>query len=539
MTIEITDLALLPATDVATQRDLLLTQIQELHPELDLRSGPLHDIVLELYAILQTAQNTNFSRLLDSQSLLAISEDSTLADDDIVDRLLSNYLITRQDGTVATGNITIVVSTLTPLSIGQGAVFFANGVSFVTEATYAARISEDAVTAATDRLLLPLGDGTYSFAIPVVAETVGQAGALRQGARLITDVVIPDLVKVHAAADFTGGTNAETNADLLTKLDAGLAIAAWADRPNIEKLIRKQASFSDVLAISVIGCGDTEMTRDQHGLCPISHGGRTDIYVRTQALYLTPALTIEATFIERDEAGGLWQFSIPADLVPGFYRVVVIRPAAALSGTFAVLSDTRAYDITETDPDIVTAAEGTYSAYQTAVIRFVDTITLVTALTAGDTADYYVELQSLPLLADLQTFANTRETISPNGDVLIKAAIPCFISLGFTLYAKPLAATIDQTAIRNALADYVNNLGFTDRIYAAALQHIIGNYLPGGVFAGRVEVSGRLRPPDAAEQIIRSFDILLIPSAGMVSSRTVCCYLDPAAVTIEVTTTNQ
>ena len=539
MSLTITDLSQLPSLDVAAQRDLLVTQIQELHPELDLRAGPLHDVVLELYAILQTAQNTNFQRLLDSQSLLAITEDPALADEDIVNRQLSNYLITRQDGTVATGNITIVVSTLTPLSIGQGAVFFANGLSFVTTATYAARISEDAVTATTDRLLLPLGDGTYSFNIPVVAETVGQAGALRQGARLITDVAISDLVKIQAAADFSGGTNAETNADLLTKLDAGLAIAAWADRPNIEKLIRKQAAFSDILAISIIGCGDTEMTRDQHGLCPISHGGRTDIYVRTQALYLTPSLTIEATFIERTEAGGLWQFSIPAELAPGFYRVVVIRPASALSGTLAVFSDTRAYDIDDTDPDIATAAEGTYSAYQTAVIRFIDTVTVVTSLTAGDTADYHVELQSLPLLADLQTFTNTRTTTSPNSDVLIKAAIPCFISLGFTLYAKPLSAAIDETVIKNALADYVNNLGFTDRIYAAALQHSIGNYLPGGVFAGRIEISGRLCPPDAAVQIIRSFDILLIPSAGMVSNKTVCCYLDPADVTIEITTTNQ
>ena len=539
MTLEITSLTELTADEVATQRDLLVTQIQELYPALDLRSGAAHDTILELYSVLQAVAARNFDRLRQSLSLLLITRDPTLADDDIVDATLSNYLITRQPGTAASGDITIVVDALSPLSIGQGTQFFANGVTFATAATYAARISSAAVTAETDRLLVPLGDGTYSFSIPVVAQTAGLAGMLRQGARLITDAVISGLLKIQATADFTGGTNTETNADLLTKQAAGLAIAAWADRPNIEKLIRKQAEFAAIPAISIIGCGDTEMTRDQHSLCPISRGSRIDIYVRPQALPVTQALTLTAVYVERDVNGGTWQLAIPADLVPGFYRVITIRPADALTGNFTVLSDTRGFSIADTDPDIVSAAEGMYSAYQTAVIRFTDTVIPVTDLTPGDTGSYHVELQHMPLLPELQAFCNSRDTAAPCSDILVRAAIPCFVSLGVTLHTTATAETVDQVAVRNALADYINALGFTDRIYAADLQHILGNMLPTGVHSRRVAISGRLRAPDAAEQTLRDFDILLVPAAGMVSRRTVCFYLDPADVTIETQTINQ
>lgn len=535
MTLEITDLSQLPAANVSVALEKLTQLVQEAFPNLRMRAGVVHEIVLDLYATIQATQDLNWERMLQSGSLQAISDDPTLADDDIVDGVLSNYLLTRQPGIPASGTITVLLSLLAPTSIGEGTEFFANGVTFVTEATYTARVDSASVTADTDRALLSMGDGTYSFTIPIVATTADAAGALRQGTRLITDAAINGLLQLTATGDFTGGVPTETNAELITRQADGLSIAAFADRLNIAKLIRKQDDFATIMNLSVIGCGDTEMTRDQHGLCPISHGGKVDIHVRPQAQLQTTSETVTASYVEQGSGGGIWQFSLEAATCPGFYRVKSVSlPSSNSTGFEQVSMSLGIAELEETDPDITTVAEAAFTAYQTATIRFLDTTTPTSGLTAGDTAEYVADIEGLPLISELQDFCNDRDNGGPTNDTLVRAAIPCLLSMSFILYKPAQSATIDQTAIKTALADYVNTLGFTNRVYCASLLHVISSNLPGGVNAGRVELTGMLYPPGDDPVLIRSFDVLEVTEAGYVSARTVCFFLDPADISIQL-----
>lgn len=535
MTLEVTDLSQLPAEDVTAALEKLTQQVQEVFPNLRMRSGVIHEIVLELYAVLQTTQDINWDRLRQSLSLSAVAADPTLADDGVVDGILSNYLLTRTPGTPASGTITILLSLLAPTTVGEGTEFFANGVTFITEATYTARVDASSVTAETDRELQAVGDGTYSFTIPVVATTTEAAGALRQGTRLITDASLDGLLQITATGDFSGGVPTETNAELVAKQAAGLSIAAFADRDNIAKLIRKQTAFSLLSALSIIGCGDTEMTRDQHGLCPISHGGKVDIYVRSQAQLQTNSQTVTATYVEQGDGGGIWQFSLDADVYPGFYRVRrVYLPDTTASGFEQVFMSLGIATLEDTDPAIETVEEAAFTAYQTATIRFLDTTTPTASLTAGDTAEYVAEIDGLPLISELQSFCRDRDSGSPTSDVLVRAAIPCILEMSFILYKPAQSAEINQTTIATALADYVNTLGFTGRVYCSALSHIVFNNLPANVNVGRIELSGKLYPPGDDSVLLRSFDVLEIPESGYVSSRTVCFFLNPADVSIQI-----
>src|SRR5271165_3035235 len=175
MTIAIPALTTLDATEVQDNLTLATQQVNEVNPSLDLRLGALHDILLYFHAVLATALQQNINDYLAAQSLLALSQSTNpdLADPALVDNILSNFNITREPGTLTTGQVTIVVSNNTTVSIANGTTFTANGTAFVTTAAYIAKAETAQVISPTDRLLVPLNNGNYSFTIPVVATAAG------------------------------------------------------------------------------------------------------------------------------------------------------------------------------------------------------------------------------------------------------------------------------------------------------------------------------------------------------------------------------
>lgn len=160
---EITDLTQLNNTDVNATLDRLATQLQELNPDLDLRRGVFKDTVAYYHAILETAIRTNLERYQSARSLQQIEADPSLADDNVVNEVLSNWGITRKQGTLATGSVTIELSANQSVIIPSGLVFEANGLSFAATSTFTARTNPAQVSSPTDRLLVQLSNGNYAF----------------------------------------------------------------------------------------------------------------------------------------------------------------------------------------------------------------------------------------------------------------------------------------------------------------------------------------------------------------------------------------
>jgi hypothetical protein len=540
---DVLDLATIDPALVDQMQQQLSERMAEQFPELETKRGVIHDIVLYLAAILGAEQRTRMDLLRQSNSLLAISGNPALADDTIVDLALSNFRIVRAPGAAASGTITIILTTLAPVVVPASAQFSSAGVVFMPDQAYAARISDATATTSSDRVLRPLGDSTYAFAIPVIATVPGSAGMLRRGAELVPLAPIPYFDRSYAESDFAGGFDPATNQDMLDQLQGGMAARAWSNRVTIDASLRAMPEFARILQTSIIGAGDPEMLRDKHSVMPIAYFGRVDLYVRTQALPSSTTLTYTATFVGPAAGGGLWQFSVGSADAPGFYLVDRVGPLAGPQDDagYEVTSDVRGVDPNYPGfvPDIASPLEAAYSRYQAATIQFLDTDTPVAGLVANQsTADYAVALLVMPQLADLQDTVSGRSFGAPAGDVLVKAPIPCFLALSFDIN-KRATVVVDQPtldAIGTGAAQLVNTLGFPGQLYASLLADLIQGQLPDGAYLGAIDMFGTIRRPDGSLRRIRSTEVLAVPDEPdlMVTARTVAFLLDPLDVGISV-----
>lgn len=546
MSIEVTALTELDTTRVALRRATISALLAEKVPELDLKRGVVHDILVHNQAILSEATAENIDRYNRARSLKDITADPTLADPDIVDGVLSNWGAVRLPGSRSTGTVTIVLSSAQLVTIALGAVFTVGDNQYTSNAAYTSRIS--GTVGVNDRELTPLSDGTYSFTIEVTAVGSGESYRLAKNT-LLTPAILPSyFVKAYATEDFTGGRNEETNAELLERLRLGIAAKTLAGPTNIDALLRQHDSFAGVVSTSLVGMGDPEMLRDRHWIWPTAGGGRIDYYVRTQQRPQRIVLTKTATFVGVNAAGnGIWQIELTRDEAPGFYDVtqILLPRDSNVAGTFTISTDVRDTDLTTLDldvatPDIVTAKEAAFSAYQTSVVRFIDDVTPTAPLTANQsTASYMVTLRYFPLIADLQLYLGGRDIRPGAADILVKAPVPCFVQLSFTIYKPATDNTITAAVlanIRNALAELVNTYGFTGRLAASVIAETVHKYIDNPASLGSIDMFGIIRRPDQTRKAIRSREMLVIPDepANMVSARTTAFILEPSDVAISV-----
>lgn len=544
MAVELKPLNELPEDDVAQNKAEAAAFIEEANPALDLRPGPFHALLVHFHALLATQRQQNIRDYLSARSLRALEADPELADDELVDDAASNFNVRRRPGSRARGDVTVVVSDDVTVVVGVGAVFEAQGKRFLTERVFTAKAEEEQVVGDGDRLLRPTADGNWAFTVEVVAEAEGADFEVRKGAPVVPAAPPANYVTSYAAADFRGGLAPQTNRELLDRLQEGYAAKAPSNRVNMFAMLRGMEEFARVGHMSVIGYGDPEMLRDRHTIWPISLGGRADWYVRTQERLLRQPLVREATLVGVDADGfGFWQFSVPRDAAPGFYALENVRLPAAegVVGGFEVTAETRGVDLSGLDypaPDVATAAEGAYSRFQTAVVRFKDTVTRADGLPLGAKQEYTVEAVGLPLVGEIQDAVSARGVRGHASDCLVKAPVPCFVQLHFAIHKQAGAETPPLDDIRDALCAEVNGVAFIGRLYASRLHDAVHGFLRDNTHASALDMFGRIRQPDGTIIPLRSTEVLEVPDApaDMVSPRTVQFFISPEDVTIDVVT---
>lgn len=545
MAIEITDLSALDPTLVTQSLAQTTEMIQEENSTIDLKRGVFHDLLLYLHALCDTQIQTGvINRYLSANSLLQIQTDPTLADPGVVDAVLSNYLVTRNQGEEAQGEVTIIVSTPNTVTIGNGQVFTANGNTYTANSAFTAKVEASQINSATDRLLTELADGTYAFTIDVTCTVPGTAGIITQNTLVIPASLPLNYITSYATSDFTGGLDQETNNQLLTKLQQGISAKAPSNRINMQAMLLADPNFANVVASSIVGFGDLDMLRDQHTIWPGSLGGKADWYIRTVELVVQLALTKTCTLISLNGDGsGNWQFSIARDDAPGFYEIVSVVPPTASNtlGSLPNIADTRGLDLTGPGfvPDIETVAEGAYTRYQTSVVTFQDTFTVgQDALDIGATASYNVTVSCLPQIDAINDYMVSYPVRSYGADILVKAPVPCFLQIYFRIAKNRTQTSPNIPAIQTAVAHAVNTVDFTGRLYAAALQDVIAGYLTEGMSVGSIDMFGRIRQPDGTMTYLRSNEVLVVPSlpGTMVSPQSVQFFVNPTNINIEIST---
>lgn len=547
MSIEVQKFSELSSDNIFQTEEFLAQLLGEENPSLDAKRGVLKELLLHYNAVYDEKNTEELDRLRRSSSLQEIQENPSLADDDAVDRIASNFRVTRNPGSEAAGSVRVVIDRLQPVTIAQGSIWESEGQQFVAATPFSAKTSQSNVISSTDRVLTPVGDGNYYFIIDLVATTVGEASAVKRNTVFVPQQPPLYFVTAYASEDFSGGVDEETNDDLSARLVMGAACKALSGSIHMSAALRSQTEFENVLADSVIGYGDAEMLRDQHSLFPGSYGGRVDWYIRSQRATQVIGVTKTATLVDTTEEGhGVWQFGVGRDEAPGFYDVNSITPAGEgeSAGSFEITEDIRSNDLTALSndgflPDLQSAVEGVYSRFQSAVIRFIDDQSPLSGLTVGSsTKSYDITLRAFPLIAELQEYASSRGVRNRAGDVLVKAPVPCFLRISFRVELKKGTEQPNLAQIKNDVAELVNTYGFTGRLPASAISDTVHDSLSGIQYLSAIDMLGDIRRPDGTTRRLRSTETLIIPDeqARMVSPRTVAFIVDPSDIAVTVVT---
>jgi hypothetical protein len=540
MALQITNLDELDSARVDAMFALFTQYMQEKHPDVELTRGVFHDLVLYFNSALNAAVQENIERILQSKSLLQINANPALAEPSLVDEVLSNFNLVRDAGKRAVGEATIVLNLPISTSISQNITFSSDGVEFRPTQTFVA-IPPGAVPAnSSEREMIPVGDGTYAVNILLQALEVGVLGNIRRGTTMVPDFVPNNMRDAFAAVDFVSGAPPATNVDYIAKLSAGLAAKTTGGRASYAATIRNQQPFANIPHLSILGCGDPEQQRDQHSLFPISGGGRIDIYCQTHYAAQEREHLLQAVYIGEGTVGTRWQVTLPRDTAPGFYEIRrVAKPLDNAATGYEIVRDLRGLDLSDLDhaPDVTTVAESAYSRYQTAVIQFEDTDTVSAGLTVNTSRAYYaVTTVGLPLIDDVQDFLNDREMRSRSADVLVRAAVPCFTKINFMLRAESANTTIDTDAIKRALVEEIQKLGFSGQLHSSLINGVVHRFLSGRQAVSAIDMFGRIRRPDGTVQYLRDGTLLEIPDdpGRMVTGRTTAFLVGPDDISISV-----
>ena len=529
------DLTEIDAALVAAEQEALKAQLAGAFPKLQTNYGAVHDLVLLPAGALSARWRDSFDRLTRSSSLQAIEADPSLADDVAVDAVLSNYFVERTPGAAASGEILVTVSRNQITTVAAGTVFRARGQSFTATATFTARPAPLTAVLPTDRVLTPLLDGNYGFNVTVSAEQIGTAGSISRGTVFEVDNPPTSFVRAAAASDFTGGAAASTNQEMLDRLHRGVAAKTLSGRANMTALLL--SVVPNLVYDSVIGLGDAEMLRDRRTVMPFSVGGRMDWYLRSSIQLIQKKITKSAVLLSKaGPMSSVWQVELSRDDYPGFYEVRSILPKdSVVDGTLTVTSDVRGLDLTGSwIPDVADAVEGAYTRYQTAILRFQDDMTDVTAMSVGDQAEYDLIVAGQPQIDAAQQYILDSSIRHYGADVLVKAAVPVFVSLSLTIQQPAGQAEVDVEAIQQSLADFVNTLPFLGRLSASQLHDVVHNFLSKPAMTSSIQMVGRLRYPDGSSRTLVNTELLEVPDEPhrLVSRRTATFYLDPADVLI-------
>jgi hypothetical protein len=537
MSLQITNFDELDTTRVQELLELFSGWMQEKHPEVELARGVFHDLVLYFNSVLNAALRENISRVLQSNSLLSITQNPAIADDTLVDKILSNFNVTRETGETAVGEAMVVVKQNTTTQIDSSIRFTGGGVSFFPTATFVGVPDGTVNTSLTNaRVMVPAQNGAYVFKIPVVAFFTGAAGNITKGSTLVPDVAPNNVSAVFAAVDFIKGADPLTNVEYIAKLSSGIAAKTIGGKRSFSALIRAQPEFKLTRHISVVGFGDAEQRRDQRGLFPISGGGRVDIYVQTHDIAQRTDHILKAKYIgpadsEVAAAGTVWEILVDRDLYPGFYSVTRVTnipstvAAAAAPREYTITKNTEAvrWLSTEYKPDILSTFEAAFTRYKLAIIRFIDDDKKSSDFKIGDTANYLVTTIGMPLIGQMQDFLSGNDVRCRTADVVVRAAVPCFTSIGFKVRRAANEPDPDFAAMKKDIVAAVAKLGFSGELSASTITSAASAYLRGQQAINAIDIFGKLLRPNGDVVYLRDPERITVPTdpANMVSAKTV------------------
>lgn len=533
----IEDLTTLDATEVQQNITKLKAMVQELNPNLDWRVGPLGSAVLQPLATVYTAIMTNLELWRQSSTLYGISQNPALADQETVDAVMSNYLLSRSSGAKSSGYVLFVMSAATELVVKSGTTLSANGKSYVVPASYSARADVNNVLLSTDRPIVQLDSTTYGFFVDLIAADVGTDYKLTSGQTLTSSVTYPTVLQIVVVDDFTDGEDVTTTQKLLDQVNLGLSAKTLSGTSQMMSLLN--SIYPGVSSQTIIGMADEELSRDKRSLFPVTPGGMVDWYVRSGLLPDTKVIEKTAVIVEKPSSlEATLQFTLTATEAPAAYEVSRIIKAGELNvqGSKQITGSTVQFDFADFDsyPVLSSPEEIAFTAFQSLTVQFEDEATYLSELEVGDTVTYSVYVKIPRDIRSMQQYVSSANNSTSAGDVLIKAAIPVFLKVSFNLLPPAGSVLPDLDNIRLAVASRINQLGLGDTITGSMILTEVHQFLDDAAGVDRLSMFCKTISPSRNEIRKVYTDLIEVAEDPYVTARTSCVYLDPQDVVITV-----
>lgn len=554
-----TTLANQSAELVYAKEELLIAFVKAAFPTLDLTPGTvIRDLVIRLYAHLEVRMQEQIDTALIANSLLEISKNPNVIDEVQVDRLLSNYNITRSSGNTATGKLrlfftdstTTVIDATTSITINDVVFQPTQGYILVNAANY---------TAGANQRLLTASGATYTAVIDITAVEPGSIANQRSGA--LVSAISPSpgtFISARADADLVGGADAEDNVALLAKLKTGVVGKVFGGREHIRAKLKDK--YPGILDVGCVGFLDPEMRRDL--VNGVHVGGRIDLFVKSASYPARIQEQVVPKFISWDTTTqeALFEITIPTSAAAGLYVVENIRSLLTQLGSLEILSDTRT--LLEAGQHLLTDPKtNAFSAFQQVVIRFyvpwanlleawsrtgAHPIYAIWATTVlpfindypnNPYYKFYLEYLKLPDLVEIQSYVDSASERSLSADIMVHAPVPILCSIQLRLLKQAGAPTADLVKVKAAIAAKFNSYGFGATIPGSALIHVAYNNLPEGYTVDLpMHMYGVVINPDLSEDVMFSADALKPPTNYVkgVSPNTVAFYLESNMIDVSI-----
>lgn len=233
-------------------REYIKQKIKEVDSDIDLSKGsPIYDLFINP---LSTIMNDSLEFEEDMRNAIGIDNAEQL-DEDMLDSVASNFLVSRDEGKKATGTINLFYDSPTSVEIPAGTLFESDdGLIYQT-------VNDFSIT----RNSMALNSGYYPLfttgSINIEAEVEGSEYTSRSNS---INTVISDLnpspASVTNVEPVTQGADKEDNVALKTKIKNSIANKTTASEAGLTRVVTE--SFSTIKNLTIKGAGDPEMTRD-------------------------------------------------------------------------------------------------------------------------------------------------------------------------------------------------------------------------------------------------------------------------------------
>lgn len=515
----------------------LQTFITENYPQADVAPGSvLNELLLKLAASVQNSLYNDITAVGQQNTFSEVEAATTDTYSSAMDEVASNYGITRIEGTYSTGTIKVNVSESRTYFIPSGTIFLQP----LIEANYVT--TQDwtvaPVPASGQLQLYQDTSGLYYFLLPLQSQTTGSQYQVSSGSpfQLVSTNNLVGFVQAVAYGSFTSGTSQETDKEMLARLRTGLNTTSLISPAAIQAKL--QADIPNFQTVSVIGAGDPELLRATRGMFGFFALGMADVYVRTSLGVENVSITKTGTKI----AAGQWQIDLGVDDYPGFYKILTVLPATTTEvGTLSIVSQTYSYavPITGRVNSVSTATDARFSVYQTCqlVVSYIE----APEVAVGSTASFIVTVSYQPHLQTIQDMFLTDASRIACADYLVKAILPCFVSVNLKVMRNQPTDTIDTAGMAQDIFNYINSIPMGSQLFSSKIVDICHNYNIKQVSLP-IQLTGAILANDGTTVSISDTNSLTIPtdvSLG-ISQNTTMFFVDyygtnqTASINIEV-----